>query len=63
MLVVLNKINSIIRLELDETVINNILQIDCKEKVFDIFGRILVTYKQLNVKEFKHLCLEVVNKE
>lgn len=63
MLVVLNKINSVMRLELDEVVISNILQIDCKPKVFEVFARILMTYPQLNVKEFKHLCLEIINKD
>ena len=55
--VVINKLNSVIRFDLDEVVINNILQIECKAKVFEIYGRILTTYKQLTVKEFKHLCL------
>lgn len=61
--VVLGNVNSIIEVDLDETIVSNVLKIDCKTKVFEIYSRIITTYKQLNIKELKNLCLEVINKE
>lgn len=48
---------------MDEVVISNMIGLPCKQKVFDIYARILSTYKQLNPKELKNLCLEIVNNQ
>lgn len=51
------------RLDIDEVVINNMIGIVDKEKVFECYSRVVATYKQLNPKELKGLCLEIVNSE
>lgn len=48
--VVLANINAIIEVDLDETIVCNVLKIDCKPKVFEVYSRIISTYKQLNIK-------------
>lgn len=45
------------RLTMDEVVINALIGIIDKDKVFELYAKTVNTFRQLNPKELKHLCL------
>ena len=57
MTVAMTQVTTVIRLTMDEVVINGICGIVNKDKIFELFNRVVATFKQLNPKELKQLCL------
>lgn len=46
----INQASTAIRLDIDETVVNAMLGIIDKEKIFSLFARVVATFKQSNSK-------------
>jgi hypothetical protein len=60
-MIAMNQAATVSRLDMDETVINGLLGFLNKEKVFELFAKVVATFKQSNPKELKLSCLEIVN--
>lgn len=63
MLVVLELLNTVTRIDIDELLIGGLVRMINKPKLFAFFARVIATFKQLTVKEIKVLCLELINSE
>ena len=61
--IALTQATTIIRLEMDEVVISSLVGVIDKERIFNLFSRVVATFRQLSTKEIKQICLEMVNNE
>ena len=62
-MIAMNQAATVSRLDMDETVINGLLGFLNKDKAFELFAKVVATFKHSNPKELKLSCLEIVNNE
>lgn len=50
-------------MELDEVIVCDQIQVDCKAKCFNFLKRFLKSYPAVNAKELKHLAKFIINND
>lgn len=60
---VLEIANSILAMEIDEVIVCDQIQVDCREKLFNFLKRFLKSYPAVSAKDLKYLAKFIINND